>query len=103
VGFAINLDHKTITKSIPAEPEREFTVGEEHLFGRLRVTVHAIKTKERLLKRGTATAAEIVRVFAKPTPLGTSGGARPDKRTREQLREKDERKQARGKKAARRK
>src|SRR5438067_6099596 len=88
VGFAINLGHKTIAKSILAKAEDEFTVGDEHLFGRLRVTVHAIKTKERLLKRGSAEAAEIVRVFAKPTPLGDFT-PRPDKRTREALRERE--------------
>ena len=89
VGFAINMGHKTITKSIPAQPEQEFSVGEEHLFGRLRVTVHAIKTQERLLKRGSAEAQEIVRVFARPTPLG--GQHRPHKAAREQLRQREER------------
>lgn len=90
VGFAINLGHKTITKILPSPPEREFTVGEEHVFGRLRVTVHAIKTEERLIKRGSAEAGEIVRVFAQPTPLGTKAH-RPDKKSREQLREREER------------
>lgn len=90
VRFAINLDHKTITKVVPAEPATEFTVGDEHLFGRLRVTVHAIKTKERLVKRGSAEAQEIVRVFAKPTQLGDFT-PRPDKRTREQMRSREER------------
>lgn len=90
VGFAINLGHKTITKTLPAEPGDEFTVGSEHLFGRLRVTVHAIKTRERLLKRGSVEAAEIVRIFAKPTPLG-GFTPRPDKRTREQMRSREER------------
>lgn len=85
VGFAINLGKKTIAKILPAPPEQEFSVGEEFVFGRLRVTVHAIKTKERLIKRGTAEAAEIVRIFASPTALG-GFKERPDKRTREQLR-----------------
>lgn len=89
VGFAINLGHKTITKAIPAKPEDEFTIGEERLFGRLRVTVHAIKTKERMLKRGTAEAQEIVRVFAKPTALGGEKH-RPDKRSREQMRAREQ-------------
>lgn len=88
VGFAINLDHKTITKTLLAKADQEFSVGEEHVFGRLRVTVHAIKTKERLLKRGSEEAAEIVRIFAKPTPLGNFT-PRPDKRTREAMREHD--------------
>lgn len=90
VKWAVNLDHKTITKAVAAKPEDEFTVGEERVFGRLRVTVHAIKTRERLLKRGTAEASEIVRVFAAPTPLGDRTH-RPDKRTRAALREKEER------------
>ncbi len=95
IGFAINLDHKTITKMIPSPPDAEFTVGDEHLFGRLRVTVHAIKTEGGLIKRGTAEAAEIVRVFAKPTRLGTSGAARPDKAGRAQMREEEDKRAAR--------
>lgn len=90
IGFAINLGKKTIAKILPATPEVEFTVGEEYVFGRLRVTVHAIKTNERMMKRGTAEAGEIVRVFAKPTPLG-GWKERPDKRTREQLRAREDR------------
>lgn len=94
VKFAINLDHKTITKHIEAKPEEEFSVGAEHVFGRLRVTVHAIKTEERLLKRGTAEAGEIVRIFASPTALARKPH-RPDKRERAQLREREDRRAAR--------
>ncbi|MFA5860160.1 MAG: HVO_0476 family zinc finger protein [Candidatus Thermoplasmatota archaeon] len=90
VGIAINLDKKTIAKEMKVQPTHEFTVGEEMVFGRLRVTVHAIKTGDRLIKRGTAEAADIKRVFAKPTPLARAEH-RPDKRTREQLRFKEER------------
>lgn len=90
VGFAINLGHKTITKTLPCTPEQEFSVGEERVFGRLRVTIHAIKTEERLLKRGSAEAGEIVRIFAQPTQLG-SKTHRPDKKSREQLRLREER------------
>lgn len=95
VGFAINLDKKTITKSMNVEPTRTFSVGEEFVFGRLRVTVHAIKTLEKLQNRGSVDAGDIVRVFAKPTPLARQAH-RPDKRTREQLRDKEERKARRG-------
>lgn len=89
VKWAINLRQKTITKVVAAKPTDTFTVGEERVFGRLRVTVHAIKTEERLIKRGSADAAEIVRVFAAPTPLGDFTH-RPDKRSREALREQEE-------------
>jgi uncharacterized Zn finger protein len=90
VGFAINLGKKTITKVVAAPPERDFSVGEEFVFGRLRVTVHAIKTEERLLKRGSAAASEIKRVFAQPTPLGGEKH-RPPKAQREQSRRDKER------------
>ncbi|HUQ41453.1 MAG TPA: HVO_0476 family zinc finger protein [Candidatus Limnocylindrales bacterium] len=89
VKFAINLNQKTITKVIEATPDETFTVGTEFLFGRLRVTVHAIKTEERLLKRGSAEAGEIIRIFAAPTPLGERTH-RPDKRSRQALRETEE-------------
>lgn len=90
VGFAINLGKKTITKVVAAPPEKEFSVGEEFVFGRLRVTVHAIKTEERLLKRGSAEAGEIKRVFAQPTPLGGEK-YRPPKAQRDQSRRDKER------------
>lgn len=89
VGFAINMGHKTITKSLSAKPDQEFTIGQEHLFGRLRVTVHAIKTNDHMLKRGTAEASEIVRVFAKPTELGAPH--RPPKPIREAKRAREAR------------
>ncbi|HET6404510.1 MAG TPA: HVO_0476 family zinc finger protein [Candidatus Thermoplasmatota archaeon] len=89
IKFAINLRQKTITKVVEAKPEDEFTVGTEQVFGRLRVTIHAIKTEERLLKRGSAEAGEIIRIFAAPTPLGERTH-RPDKRARQALREQEE-------------
>lgn len=67
IRVGINLRGRTIVKEIQAHPEREFTLGQELMFGRLRVTVHAVKTKERMLRRGSAPAREIVKVFAKPT------------------------------------
>ncbi|MEA3200191.1 MAG: hypothetical protein QOE90_1619 [Thermoplasmata archaeon] len=90
VGFAINLGKKTITKVVAAPPGQEFSVGEEFVFGRLRVTVHAIKTEERLVKRGSAEAGEIKRVFAQPTPLGGEK-YRPPKAQRDQSRRDKER------------
>lgn len=94
VKWAINMGHKTITKVVEARPEIPFTIGEERVFGRLRVTIHAIKTEEKLLRRGSADAGEIVRVFAAPTPLGDRTH-RPDKRSRAALREAEEREERR--------
>lgn len=69
VGFTINLGKKTIAKSLVVAPEHRFEIGEEHTFDRLRVTVHGIKTDQRMLRRGGAEAGEIRRIFAKPTKL----------------------------------
>lgn len=67
VRVGINLRAKTIVKEIQADPDRMFALGQELVFGRLRVTVHGIKTEERMLKHGAAAARDIVKVFAKPT------------------------------------
>ncbi|HLE96469.1 MAG TPA: HVO_0476 family zinc finger protein, partial [Candidatus Thermoplasmatota archaeon] len=67
VRVAINLRQKTIAKEIHANPDREFSIGQELVFGRLRVTIHGIKKQGKMLRHGTAAAHEIVRVFGKPT------------------------------------
>jgi len=86
VKFAINLGHKTIAKAVAAKPEDVYAVGEEHTFGRLRVTVHAIKVKGRLLRRGSAPASEVTRVFARPTRPDRKEH-RPEKAVRDRARE----------------
>ena len=67
VRVAINLRKKTVAKEIHANPDRDFAIGQELVFGRLRVTVHAIKRRGRMLRRGAVPARDVVRVFAKPT------------------------------------
>ncbi len=82
VPFAINLKRRTVAKHQDVDPEEEYTVGQEVVFGRLRVTIHAIKTDDGVLTRGTTKAREISRVFAKPTPLGKSYRPPPEIRAR---------------------
>lgn len=93
VGFAINLGKKTVSKEITMEPEDRVEVGEERVFGKLRVTVHGIKTDARMLRRGGAEAADIRRVFAKPT--------KPPEGTRPRRTLPEERRPARPKRGAR--
>lgn len=90
VKFTINLGQKTIAKQVPAKPEDQFHVGDEHTFGRLRVTIHSIKLADKLLRRGSAEASEIARVFAKPTRPDTKV-YRPPKEIRDKTRERDAR------------
>lgn len=73
VKFTINLGKKTISKRIDMGPDDVVRVGQEFVFGRLRVTVHGIKVEGRMLHRGDAAAREISRVFAKPTRLELQG------------------------------
>lgn len=76
IGFTINLGKKTIAKELVLEPEDRLEIGEQRVFGNLRVTIHGIKITDRMLRRGGAEAGQITRVFAKPTK-DTTEGSRP--------------------------
>lgn len=70
--YSINMGRKTIGKEREVAPDETVVVGDEHIFGRLRVRVHALKTTGGRLRLpgDRAEAQEIVRVYAKPTPTG---------------------------------
>ncbi|HKM09648.1 MAG TPA: HVO_0476 family zinc finger protein [Candidatus Methanomethylophilaceae archaeon] len=65
VKFSINDNHRTIAKMIEAEPEDTFTVGMMVPFEDFDCYVHAIKTKARLIRHGSAEAKEITRIYGK--------------------------------------
>lgn len=77
--FGVNLDDKTISKEMEVDPSRVVEVGEEFILGRLRVTVHSIATGQRTLRRGSAEARDIRRIFARPTKLPESEKARKER------------------------
>jgi len=65
IKVSINDVHKTYARYTEAEPDDEFIVGQMLSFGDMDCLVHSIKTKERLLRRGSAEARDIVRIYGK--------------------------------------
>lgn len=65
VKVSVNDGRRTYSVRTDAEPEDEFTVGMVLGFEDFDALVHAIKTKERLLKKGTAEAKDITRIYGK--------------------------------------
>jgi uncharacterized Zn finger protein len=65
IKVSINDVHRTYSKYVKAEPEDEFFVGQVMNFGDMDCVVHSIKVKERMLRRGSAEARDIVRIYGK--------------------------------------
>ncbi len=65
VKFSVNDKYRTLSAHVEAEPEDIFAVGMMVPFDDFDCFVHAIKTKRRLLRRGSAEAGDITRVYGK--------------------------------------
>ncbi len=65
VKVSVNDNHRTLSVRIDAEPDDEFAVGSTLSFEDFDCFVHAIKTKDRLIRKGSAEARNITRVYGK--------------------------------------
>ncbi len=65
IKVSVNDYKKTYSMISDAEPDDEFTVGMYMHFDLWDCAIHAIKTKDKLLRKGTAEARDIVRIYAK--------------------------------------
>jgi uncharacterized Zn finger protein len=65
VKVSINDDRRTFSKTIPSSPDDEFTIGNILSFDDMDCLVHSIKVKDRMLRRGTVEARDIVRIYGK--------------------------------------
>lgn len=65
VKVSVNDGQKTYSVRTEAEPEDEFATGMILSFDTFDALVHAIKTKDRLIKNGSAEAREITRIYGK--------------------------------------
>ena len=65
VKVSINDDRRTYSKSVPSSPDDEFTIGNILSFDDMDCLVHSIKVKERMMRRGTVEARDIVRIYGK--------------------------------------
>ena len=65
VKVSVNDGHKTYSVRTEAEPDDEFTIGMILTFDDFDALIHAIKTKDRLVKNGSAEARSITRIYGK--------------------------------------
>ncbi len=62
---SINKGSKTLTRDIWAVPDEEFYIGDVMRIKGLNFAIHRIKTKNKNLKKGSAEAKDIVRLYGK--------------------------------------
>lgn len=65
IKVSINDVQNTYARYIEAEPNDEFYVGQTLSFGDMDCLIHSIKVKERMIRRGSAEARDIVRIYGK--------------------------------------
>lgn len=65
VKVSVNDDDKTYSLRVEAEPDDEFVVGTQLEFEDFDCLIHAIKTKHSLVRRGSAEARDITRIYGK--------------------------------------
>lgn len=65
VKVSVNDYKKTYSLSLDAEPDDEFAVGMTLPYDKWDCLIHAIKTKKGLIRRGSAEARDIVRIYGK--------------------------------------
>jgi uncharacterized Zn finger protein len=65
VKFSISKGPRTLPKEMFAHSDEEFFVGDMVELGRMKVVIHKIKCKDRMVREGGARASSIVRIYAK--------------------------------------
>ena len=65
IKVSVNDNRKTYSLRVEAEPDDEFIVGTQLEFEDFDCLIHAIKTKNSLVKRGSAEARDITRIYGK--------------------------------------
>jgi uncharacterized Zn finger protein len=63
LNFSVNRRGRTRALKIPVDPDEEFEVGADIEVDGKPVFIHSIKTDTNRLRKGTATAREILRVY----------------------------------------
>lgn len=65
VKMSVNKGNRTVTHEFEAAPDEEFEVGDVVDLGRQRAVIHRIAAQGSTLRRGTATAEEITRIYGR--------------------------------------
>jgi uncharacterized Zn finger protein len=74
VLFSINNHGKTFSDFMMAVPDEEFFIGDILEFQKKQVVVHSIRIQERTIRKGSALAREIVRVYGAVVRKTLQGG-----------------------------
>ena len=61
----INDNRKSYSRRIEGEPDDEFLIGQVLALSDMECYIHAIKTRERLVTKGTVEARDVVRIYGK--------------------------------------
>ncbi len=61
----INDNRKSYSRRIEGEPDDEFLIGQVLALADMECYIHAIKTRERLVTKGTVEARDVVRIYGK--------------------------------------
>ena len=65
VKVSVNDGHRTYSVRTEADPDDEFATGMTLAFDDFDALVHAIKTRDRLIKNGSAEARDITRIYGR--------------------------------------
>ncbi|MDR2845973.1 MAG: hypothetical protein LBV63_01685 [Candidatus Methanoplasma sp.] len=65
IKVSVNEGQRTHSLRVEADPDEEFPIGTVLGFDDFDALVHAIKTKDKLINRGSAEARDIVRIYGK--------------------------------------
>lgn len=63
--ISINKGERTLNRTVWAVPDEEFFIGDVMRIKGLNLVIHAIKTKDKKVKKGSVAARNIVRLYAK--------------------------------------
>lgn len=74
VKVSVNDYKKTYPMYVEADPDDEFVIGMTMHFDIWDCVIHAIKTKRSLIRRGSAEARDVVRIYAKIRHRGQGEG-----------------------------
>ncbi|MEM2900032.1 MAG: HVO_0476 family zinc finger protein [Thermoplasmata archaeon] len=97
VKLAVNRGEETLSLYSYSAPEEEYRIGDEIDIDGMKVRIHAIKTKDKMLDRGTAEARDIVRIYGKEVTPESERRARAAARRREIIEERRKKKRERAK------
>lgn len=65
VKISVNTGRKTISREIWAAPDEQFEIGDVVSAGDMKLLVHSLNTGGRRLKRGSASARDIRRIYGR--------------------------------------